>query len=120
MLRLYVESRATKTSAVGLTTEILIKSDYQNEIHESIYRDQNDQPNQMDDQIIDLQRQLNTLRQTQQEKHGQQRNYAATQSIKPRQKTANAPRSRRGQAQTIRTPSIQAKFSITYQPLWQL
>ena len=31
----------------------------------------------MDDQINDLQRQLNTLRQTQQEK--QQRNYAATQ-----------------------------------------
>ena len=37
MLRLYVESRATKTSAVGITTEIPIKSDYQNEIHESIY-----------------------------------------------------------------------------------
>ena len=37
MLSLYVESRATKTSAIGITTEILIKSDYQNEIHESIY-----------------------------------------------------------------------------------
>ena len=72
----------------------------------------------MADQINDLQRQLNTLRRTQQEKHGQQRNYATTkvnyQALPKKRRT------RRGKAQTIRTPSIKAKFSITYQPLWQL
>ena len=70
---------------------------------------------------MENQRQLNTLRQTQQEQQGLQRNYAATQvNYQPPPKTGSAPPSRRGKAETTGKPSTQVKFSSTYQPLWQL
>ena len=73
----------------------------------------------MENQINALQRQLNTMPQTQQEQQGLQRNYAAT-LIKLRQQTGSAPPFRKGQAETTGKPSTRAKFSSTYQPLWQL
>ena len=67
-----------------------------------------------------MQRQLNTMRQTQQEQQGLRRNYAATQvNYQAPPKTGSAPPSRRGQAETTGKPSTRAKFSNTYQPLWQ-
>ena len=114
MLRLYVDSQANKTSAEKTTTEISIKSDYPKEI-------QSDQSNQMENQIYDLQRQLNTLRQTQQELQGLQRNYAATQiNYQALQKNEEFASISKGASRNNRKPLTQAKFSSTYQLLWQL